>query len=131
MTRSFRTNIAQAFLLAALMLAGAFALKHTNLNPDLSHRLLGILIGLPAVIYANAASKTLPPLTRLRCDPAAEQTLRRFSAWTLSLGAIAYMTAWAIAPLPYASTIANTLLGGAVLLVIARLTYTKWRRPQV
>jgi predicted signal transduction protein with EAL and GGDEF domain len=131
MTRDFRINIAQGLLLAALMLAGAFALKHTNLNPDLSHRLLGILIGVPALVYANAASKTVPPLTRMRCDPAAEQALRRFIAWTLSLGAAAYMTAWALVALPYASTIATTLLGSAVLLVIVRITWTKWRRSQV
>ena len=89
-------------------------------------RTLATLLLLTAALTANAAPKTLSPLTRMRCDPAAEQSIRRFSSWTLVLGVVAYMLAWAIAPIAYAGTLATSLLGGATLLVLARLAWAMW-----
>lgn len=131
---TFRAGILQGLLVATLMLVAAFGLKHsspTHLSPELAHRLLGILIAVPALIYANAAPKALSPLTRMRCDPTAEQALRRFSGWTLTLGALAYTAAWAFAPLDRASILATSLLGASVLLVIARIAWSMWRRPRI
>jgi hypothetical protein len=129
---AFRAGIVQGLVIAALMLAATAGLKYLSpghISPDLTRRLLGVLLGVPAVIYANIAPKALSPLARMRCDPAAEQSMRRFSAWTLLVGGVAYMLTWAIAPLDLASTLATSILGGAVLLVIARLAWSMWRRP--
>jgi hypothetical protein len=125
----FRAGIIQGLVIAGLMLASAVGLKHLppgHVSPEMTQRLLRMLIGVPAVFYANAASKGLTPLIQMRCSPAAEQAVRRFSAWTLTLGGVAYMVTWAIAPLGTADVLATSLLGGAVLVVIARLAWGKW-----
>jgi hypothetical protein len=130
---AFRAGIVQGLVIAGVMLSAAVGLKHLSpeyISPELTRRLLGILLGVPAVVYANAAPKALSPLTRMRCDPIAEQALRRFSGWTLLLGGVAYMVTWAIAPLEHADVVATSLLGAAVLLVVGRLAWGMWRRAQ-
>ena len=134
LSTSFRAGILQGLMIAALILVAAFGLKHLSpghISADLTRRLFGILVGVPAAFYANAAPKALSPLTRMRCDPTAEQSIRRFSAWTLVLGVVAYMVAWAIAPIEYAGTLATSLLGAAVLLVLARLAWAMWSPKHV
>jgi hypothetical protein len=96
-------------------------LSPAHLGTDTARRILGVLMGAVVVIYANAVPKTLSPLLQLRCDPAVEQALRRFTGWSLVLGGAAYALAWAIAPLTYANILAAALLGTAVLLVVFRL----------
>jgi rhodanese-related sulfurtransferase len=102
----FRAGIAQGLVLAGVLLGTTLVLKLLSpghISPELSQRLLGLVLGVPVVFYANAAPKALKPLTRMRCDAGAEQAFRRFSGWTLLVGGIAYMVTYAVAPLDQAA----------------------------
>jgi FtsH-binding integral membrane protein len=125
----FRAGIAQGLMLAGLLLGATLGLKllsPEHISPELKQRLMAILIGLPVVFYANAAPKALKPLTRLRCDGAAEQAFRRFSGWTLLVGGVAYIVTWMVAPLDQASDLATKFIAASVFLVFARLAWTMW-----
>jgi fructose-specific phosphotransferase system IIC component len=99
--------------------AGLRWLAPAYISEELGHRLFGILLGLFAAYYANAVPKLLKPLPRLR-DPAREQALRRFTGWTLVIGAVAYVVAWIVVPIAQANTVAMSLLGTTFLIVLAR-----------
>ena len=101
--------------------AGLKLLSPGHLSPEAAHRILGVLLGAVVVVYANAVPKALSPLMQMRCDPVAEQAIRRFTGWSLVLGGAAYSGVWAIAPLAYANLLAASLLGSTVLLVVLRL----------
>jgi hypothetical protein len=66
----------------------------------------------------------------MRCDPAAEQAMRRFAGWTLTLGGGAYAMAWLVAPLDRANPIAAGLLGTSLVLVVGRLTWSIARKSR-
>lgn len=124
--------ISRGLIIAGLLLAAAAALRLLSpghLSPELADRLLGILMGAVVVIYANAVPKAFVPLLHLRCDPVAEQAMRRFAGWALAQGGAAYAVAWAIAPLSAANMIAAILLGTALLLIIVRLALVMSRPP--
>ena len=117
--------IARGLIVAAMLLAGALLLQRLSpayLDPDTARRMLGVLMGVVVVVYANAVPKALSPLLQMRCAPAAEQAMRRFTGWSLVLGGTGYAVAWAVAPLAYAWPLAVGLLGTAVLLVIIRFS---------
>ena len=84
-----RNSILRGLIIASLIIVIAFALKLLSpqyISPDLATRLLGVLLGAVVTIYANEAPKALTPLLRMRCDPVAEQAMRRFTGWSLALG---------------------------------------------
>lgn len=119
-------SILRSLMIAGLLLGVSAALAFLSpefISPGLAQRLLGALMGAVVVVYANAAPKALLPLDQLRCAPAAEQAKRRFTGWTLTLGGAAYALAWMIAPLEHANLISASLLGAALLLVVARLVW--------
>ncbi len=118
-----RDAILRGFTIAAAIIVIAIVLKLLSPNyisPNLATRLLGVLLGAVVVIYANAVPKALSPLIRMRCDPVAEQAMRRFTGWSLALGGLGYVIAWLVAPIESASTIAMCLLGASMLLVVGR-----------
>jgi hypothetical protein len=130
-SRDARATIAQALLAAGLFLAAMFGLDLLSpeyVSPDVKQRLVGVAFGLIVVGYANAAPKTLTPLARLRCTPAAEQAIRRFVAWALVLGGLAYIAGWMFAPIDRADVIATGLLGTAFVTVVARVAWAKAMR---
>ena len=121
-----RNSILRGLIIASLIIVIAFALKLLSpqyISPDLATRLLGVLLGAIVTIYANEAPKALTPLLRMRCDPVAEQAMRRFTGWSLALGGIGYAGAWLFAPIGSASTIAICLLGASMVLVVARFVW--------
>ena len=128
-----KESLSRGLIIAGLFLGSSIALRllsPDHLTPELARRLLGVLSGAVLVVYANAVPKTLSPLARLRCDPAAEQAMRRFAGWTLTLGGGAYITAWLLAPLDRANLIAAGLLATALSLVLVRLTWSVARRSR-
>jgi exopolyphosphatase/pppGpp-phosphohydrolase len=123
-------TLSRALLIAGGVLAISAALRLLSpeyISAELARRLLGVLLGGLVVVYANAVPKALLPLLQLRCDPAAEQALRRRTGITLLLGGVAYALAWLLAPLATAALMSATLLGAAVLLVVARLGWARWQ----
>jgi hypothetical protein len=128
-----RESLVRALIIAGLFLGSSLALRllsPDHLSADLARRWLGVLTGLVLVVYANALPKELSPLARMRCDPAAEQAMRRFAGWALTLGGGAYAMAWLVAPLDRANPIAVGLLGTSLVLVVGRLTWSIARKSR-
>jgi hypothetical protein len=128
-----RTAIARGLLVAGGLLGVTVVLKllsPDHLSPEAVRRMLGGLLGAVVVAYANAVPKALTPLMQLRCDPAAEQALRRFTGRSLVLGGASYGVTWAIAPLPYANLLAAGFLATALLLVALRFALAKSSRSR-
>ena len=116
--------IGSALILAGIFLQASIALKWLTPDPlsaETAHRIMGVLMGALVVFYANDVPKSLTPLVRMRCDPSAEQALRRFTGWSLALGGAAFAAASLLAPYENADAIAVSALGSSVLLVVARL----------
>lgn len=74
--------------------------------------------------------KALAPLIQMRCDPASEQAMRRFTGWTLALGGAGYAVTWIIAPLQHANALSGGRLCTALMVVIARLILGMVREPR-
>ena len=122
-------SIGRGLIIAGALLGAAAVLRvlsPDHLSPELARRMMGVLMGVVAVVYANAVPKALSPLLQLR-DPAKEQAMRRFTGWCLVLGGTAYAVAWLIAPLESANVIAATLLGVSLLLVVMRFVWATTR----
>lgn len=123
-SRTGRTSLTQALIVAALLI-GASALlallSPEHISSDLARRTLGVLLGGITVWYANAVPKALSPLVQMRCDPAAEQSMRRFTGWSIAVGGMLFALAWAAAPMQIARMLSVSLLGTALLLVVVRL----------
>lgn len=120
---SSRREIRQSLVIAAAVLGFAAivsALSPEYVTEEWVQRLVGAITGALVVFYGNAAAKKLTPLGEMRHDPVAEQSLRRFTAWSITLGGLGYTLAWLVAPWSSASLIAVAVLGTSVLLVTAR-----------
>jgi len=111
-----------------LLLLSVDALGRPYLDADMLFRIKGMLMGAWVVAWANADPKTLVPLDKLTCDPARDQSLRRLAAWVMVLGGVAYMLAFAFAPLAIAGTLAMCLLAPAVVVVGGITARCAWRR---
>jgi hypothetical protein len=130
-THAARAAILRGLIMAGLILGVAIALRLLSpdyVSRDLRLRVMGVLMGVTLVVFANAVPKSLTPLTRIRCNPASEQALRRFTGWSLTLGGSAYVVSWLVAPLDRAPIIATSLLGASLLAVIVRLSWATARR---
>jgi len=119
-----RSSIARGLVVAGVLLGVTIMLKRLSpehISPDVGRRALGVLLGAVVVFYANVVPKALSPLMSMRWDPAAEQSARRLTGWSLVLGGAGYAVTWLIAPLAYSNVISGILLGAALLLVVVRL----------
>ena len=129
-SRPARSEVARGLVVALVLLGGSGALRllaPAYLSSDLSRRLMGALLGLMVVVYANAVPKALAPLIRSRCDPAGEQALRRFTGWSFVLGGAAYAIGWIVAPMEVAYLVTASALGAALLLVAVRVSWASRR----
>jgi len=129
--RPASSPLTRSLITAALILVSSAALALASpayLSADLAQRLFGIMLGAVVVLYANAIPKALIPLARMRCDPATEQGLRRFTGWALVLGGMGYATAWLFAPMTSAWILAIALLGTALLAVLLRYAWVVYAK---
>ena len=122
-----KSQLVRSLLIGVLIIAIAGALSWlapAYISAELSHRLLGALLGAVVVVYANAIPKMLATRVRLRCTPAEDQAARRFAGWSMVLGGVGYMLAWLFAPLGLAALIGGGLLAGALLIALVRCLRT-------
>jgi hypothetical protein len=127
--RTDRSNESRAALFRGLIIAGVLIgitavlrfLTPMHVSPETARRALGALMGAVVVVYANEVPKALTPLVRMRCEPAVEQAMRRFTGWSLVLGGMSYSLAWLIAPLGNANLLAASLLATSLLFVVLRI----------
>jgi hypothetical protein len=111
-----RARLARDIAIAAFLVVGSAVLVWLTpgvISRDASYRAFGVLLGLFVMFYANEGPKALPPLDRVR-NPVAEQARRRFTGWVITLGGLAYVLTWLIAPVSYAPPISMTLLALSV-----------------
>ncbi|MGH3054201.1 MAG: hypothetical protein ACRDL7_04390 [Gaiellaceae bacterium] len=109
--------------MAGLILVVSLALKALSLSlisAELEQRLFGGLLGLVVVASANVVPKAITPLARARCNPATEQSLRRFTGWSLVIGGAGYGTAALFVPLESSLLLGTAILGASVVSVIGR-----------
>ncbi len=129
MTSEFQApnaSIVRGLLMAGIILGVAVTLRllsPDHPSPEIARRLMGVLLGVVVVVYANAVPKALSPFIQLRCEPAAEQAMRRFTGWSLVLGGAAYVIAWVVAPIEIANLISGVVLGAALALVVLRMAF--------
>ena len=121
--------VAALYLLAALMLTQLRL--HQVISAEAVQRLMGVLMGTVLIATANLIPKRLVPLARVSCDPAREQTLRRFCGRVLVLGGLGYTLAYMLAPIAIASTLAICLLAPAALAVAGVSARCAWNRRGV
>ena len=111
-------------LLAATLIIGVSAalawLAPAYISTELSHRLLGAMLGAIVVVYSDAIPKALVARAKLRCPPAEDQATRRFAGWVLVLGGLGYSAAWLMAPIASAGLIGGALLACALVLAVLR-----------
>lgn len=115
--------LGRSLLAAGVIIAASAALAWlapVYISTELSHRLLGALLGAVVVCYANVIPKMLAPRARLRCSPAQDQAARRFAGWALVLGGAGYSLAWLLAPIGLAKLIAGAILASSLLLAALR-----------
>jgi uncharacterized membrane protein YeiB len=115
--------LGRALLGAAAILAISALLAWLSpayISTEMSHRLLGALLGAVVVVYSNAIPKVLTARARRHCSPAADQAARRFAGWILVLGGFGYSFSWLLLPIGMASLAGGALLASAVLLAIVR-----------
>ena len=118
-----KSQLVRSLFIAVLILAIAAALSWlapVYISAELSHRLLGAMLGAVVVAYANTIPKMLATRARLRCTPAEDQAARRFAGWSMVLGGVGYMLAWLFAPLGMAALIGGGLLAVALLCALVR-----------
>ena len=116
-------SIVAAVIIIGISTALAW-LAPAYISTELSHRLLGAMLGALVVMYADAIPKMLVARARLRCPPAQDQAARPFAGWRLVLGGLAYILAWLVAPLELAGLIGGALLACALLLAVLRCLRT-------
>lgn len=121
-------TIRKSLLLAGSLLALAWLLtlgvKYDLIGIHMKERFMGAVNGLILVVFANAAPKTLTPLTKMRCEPAQAQALQRFCGWTLVLAGLGYSLTWLVLPLERAPLISMSIVAGGLLLVVTRVVAT-------
>lgn len=76
---------------AGLLLALAAVLAVTDLSGD---QKLMVLIGAVLVMTGNSMPKALRPLSRMRCETATEQAIRRGTAWFFVLVGLSWIASW-------------------------------------
>lgn len=127
---TFHHSLRRSLLVAAAYLLTAIVLnelrQHDVVSAATTQRLMGMLMGLVVIFSANVIPKRLVPLARLSCNPAREQTLRRFAAWALVLGGLGFTLAYALAPIAIASTLAICLLAPATLVAVGAKARCAW-----
>ena len=124
-------HIIRALICAALLLGMASMrtlLPPSYLSVELAQRLFGVLLGCVVILYANGVPKALSPLIRMRCNPAVEQSLRRFCGWSLVLGGLGFVIAWLAAPIAWANVAATTVLAVALCAFLVRFAWSALRR---
>lgn len=117
------SQLGRALLAAALIIgisAGLAWAAPVYISSELSHRLLGALLGAVVVIYSNAIPKVLTARARRHAAPGEEQAARRFAGWILVLGGFGYMFAWLLAPITMAALAGGAILAAALLLAVVR-----------
>ena len=122
-------NIAFNLFLAGLILFAAAGSIFGLFSDEVSERATGILMGLIIILFANAMPKTAPD-SCLESERSPDwRGVRLFAAWSLILGALGFIAAWAFAPLEHAPFIAIAPMATGVAAMAARFMIGPKKNP--
>lgn len=128
-------HVLKAFLIAAIVIAGAFGLAYLNergIIPRDQHETLmrawNITTALVLVWWANLAPKRLRPLAETSGDPGAAQSARRFTSTAILIGGLLSALDWFIAPFHLAMPLQAAAIGGALAIAFTRCLFARARR---
>ena len=124
-----RLAVARGLVYAGLLLQVAIIIKSMSpneLSPELSQRFLGFWMGVMVAYFGNSIPKERPSV---ECrNAAAGQGLRRFAAWSITVGGLGFALLSAFAPYEDSGPLAVSFLGACLMLVVFRLA-SAWRGP--
>jgi len=117
----FTTAVILAGLLLTVSLAAKLIGNLYDVDAGIITRIREVFLGIVLLYVFNMIPKMIGPRIEGKCGGSAANSLRRFSAWVLVLGALGYIGAWIFAPISQAGTIAQIFVAGAVIIVAARV----------
>ena len=124
-----RLTIGRSLVFAGLFLQASIivkAMSPSELSHELSQRLLGFWMGVMVAYFGNSIPKERPSVA---CQySAAGQSLRRFAAWSFTVGGLGFALLSAFAPYEESRPLAVSFLGACLMLVVFRLA-SAWRGP--
>ena len=124
-----RLAIGRSLVFAGLFLQASILVKSigpSEFSHELSQRLLGFWMGVMVAYFGNSLPKERPsPACR---NSAAGQGLRRFAAWSITVGGLGFALLSAFAPYEDSGPLAVSFLGACLMLVVFRLA-SAWRGP--
>lgn len=117
-----RLAIGRSLVLAGLFLQASIIVKSmspSELSHEMSQRLLGFWMGVMVAYLGNSLPKERPSVA---CrNSAVGQNLRRFAAWSLTIGGLGFALLSALAPYDDSRRVAVSFLGACLMLVVIRL----------
>lgn len=124
-----RLTIGRSLVFAGLFLQASIIVKTmgpSELSHEMSQRLLGFWMGVIVAYFANSIPKERPSVA---CrNSAAGQNLKRFAAWSITVGGLGFALLSAFAPYEHSKPLAASFLGACLMLVVLRLASAR-RRP--
>lgn len=124
----FSAAVILAGLLLAFSLTARLAGTLFDIETSLIDRARNVFSGFVLLYFANMMPKLIGPALKGKCTNTAANSVRRFAGWALVIGALGYIGAWIFAPMSQASTLAQMILGGAVILVVLRVSFAVFRK---
>lgn len=117
-----RLAIGRSLVFAGLFLQTSIIVKSmgpSELSHEMGQRLLGFWMGVMVAYFGNSLPKERPSAA---CrNSAAGQSLRRFAAWSLTVGGLGFALLSAFAPYEESRPLAVSFLGACMMLVVFRL----------
>jgi hypothetical protein len=117
-----RLAIGRSLVFAGLLLQASIMVKSmgpSELSHEISQRLMGFWLGLLVAYFGNSLPKERPSVA---CrTSAAGQSLRRFAAWSFTVGGLGFALLSAFAPYEDSTPLAVSFLGACLMLVVFRL----------
>ncbi len=117
-----RLAIGRSLVFAGLLLQTSIIVKSmgpSELSQEMSQRFLGFWMGLMVAYFGNSLPKERPSVA---CrNSAVGQSLRRFAAWSFTIGGLGFALLSAFAPYEDSRPLAVSFLGACTVLVVFRL----------
>lgn len=114
--------IGRSLLFAGLFLQASIIVKSMGpgeLSHEMSQRFFGFWMGVMVAYFANSIPKERPSAA---CrNSAAGQALKRFAAWSITVGGLGFALLSAFAPYEDSKPLAVSFLGACLMVVVLRL----------
>jgi len=117
-----RSALVSAGALIAVALILALVKRMDWLGDDTARRAAGLFGGALLIVTGNFLPKQLGPLAS-KCGASCEQSLQRFSGWSLVLAGMVYCAAWLFAPVEIARPVSMAACAASVVLIAGRILW--------